>query len=142
MVNLQYSLFTSRTYFKEDKIIQKVNENSQEGYHRFFGLVNAPVISYSGDKRSFIGNHNTYGNPKSLVEGLCENTLNYNLNSCGALHTQLNLAPNEEKEIIFILGQYDEKEAPKIMSIYKDPKTVHKELKELEEHWDLNLSAF
>ena len=142
MVNLQYSLFTSRTYFKEDKIIQRINENSKEGYHRFFGLVNAPVISYSGDKRSFIGNYNTYGNPQSVVKGLCENTLNYNLNSCGALHTQLNLAPNEEKEIIFILGQYDEKEASKIISNYKNPKTVHKELKELEEHWDLNLSAF
>lgn len=142
MVNLQYSLFISRTYFKEDKIIQSINENEKEDNNRFFGLINSSVASYSGDKRSFIGNYNSYGNPKSVVEGLCENTLNYNFNSCGALHTQLNLAPKEEREIIFILGQHDEKEASKIMSAYKGANIVHKELQELKEYWDMNLSAF
>lgn len=142
MVNLQYSLFTSRTYFKEDKIIQSINENSNRYKSRFFGMVNSTVTSYSGDKKSFIGNYHSYGNPKSVVGGLCENTLNYNLNSCGALHTQLELEPNEEKEILFILGQYGEEEASKIISNYKDINIVNKELQELEEYWDMNLSAF
>ena len=145
MINLQYSLFTSRTYFKGNKIVQSINGNSKEVYNRFFCLVNAPIISYSGDKRSFIGNYNSYGNPKSVVKGICENTLNYNLNSCGALHTQLNLLPNEEREMIFILGQYDEKDSSEIISGYTDMKEtniVDRELKVLEEYWRDNLSAF
>lgn len=145
MVNLQYSLFISRTYFKANKIIQKIKENSKEEDSRFFGLANSPITSYSGDKKSFIGNYRSYGNPKSVEEGECENKLNYNLNSCGALHTKLDLAPNEEREIIFVVGQKDNKEASKIISHYEDSKGVNrvdKELEELGNYWHNNLSAF
>lgn len=143
-VNLQYSLFISRTYFKENRIIQNINENSEVGYKRFFGLVNSTISSYTGDKKSFIGNYNSYGNPKAVVEGICENTLNYNSNSCGALHTQLSLMPGQEKEILFILGQHDEDEAEEIISLYEDIgiSLAYKNLNELKEYWNNILSAF
>ncbi|HLR36005.1 MAG TPA: hypothetical protein VK071_11850, partial [Tissierellales bacterium] len=142
-VNLQYSLFVSKTYFKDNKIIQSIKENSDEACKRFFGLVNAPISSYSGDKKSFIGNYNSYGNPKAVVEGQCENTLNYNLNSCGALHTQLKLMPGEERKIIFVLGQDDEIKAEEILSFYKGKGNIntYQELEELKEYWKDNLSA-
>lgn len=52
-INLQYSQFISRTYFKENKIIQAIKENSDDAYCRFFSLVGSPVESYNGDKRRF-----------------------------------------------------------------------------------------
>ncbi|WFA10029.1 hypothetical protein [Tissierella sp. Yu-01] len=143
-VNLQYSLFISRTYFNDNKIIQKISENSDECKTRFIGLVGSSISSYTGDKNSFLGNYRSYGNPKAVVEGKCDNTLNYNLNSCGALHTQLSLNPGEEKEIIFVLGQHHEDSADKILSSYenKNGNKSDLELQELKAHWENILNGF
>jgi cellobiose phosphorylase len=145
-VNLQYSQFITKTYFKTNKIVQTVHENIEETYSRFFGLVGSPIISYDGDKKSFIGNYHSYGNPKTVIHGSCNNTLNYNSNSCGALHTQLYLKPSEEKELLFILGQHNETEAEEIISSYKanemEPNKADTEFKEMKKHWHNKLEAF
>ena len=102
MVNLQYTLFITRTYLKGNKILQTVNENdmkNEEGSNnreRFFGLVGAPINSYNGSKSSFIGNYRSYGNPIAVERGECDNVLNYNSNACGALHTKMELQPGEK----------------------------------------------
>ncbi|WP_326908036.1 GH36-type glycosyl hydrolase domain-containing protein [Sedimentibacter sp. MB31-C6] len=142
-VNLQYSQFISKTYFKTNKIVQSINENSKGCQFKSFSLVGSPVVSYTGDKRSFIGNYGSYSNPKSVVEGKCENTLNYNINSCGALHTQLHLNPGEEKEILFILGMQNENEADIIISKYNNfalQKDI--DLKEIKKYWHNILKRF
>ena len=97
-INLQYSQFISRTYFENNKIIQSISENSNEAVFRFFALVGSPITSYTGDKKNFIGNYRSYKNPEAVYKGNCGNKLNYNLNSCGALHTSICLKAGEEKK--------------------------------------------
>ena len=150
-VNLQYTLFITRTYFKGNKIVQVINENTtgatrggySTGNERFFGLAGAPVASYEGDKSSFIGRYHSYGNPVAVENGKCSNVLNYNSNGCGALQAELTLKPGETKEIAYILGQYNDADAEKIMSGYKDVKaTVDAELAELISYWHGELGNF
>ncbi len=150
-VNLQYTLFITRTYFYNNKIVQTINENcsgaakapyKSTGQERFLGLVGSPVVSYNGDKDAFLGAYHTYGNPVAVENGACDNVLNYNSNACGALHTVLTLAPGETKEIAFILGRYNNKEAEEIMQSYADLSTVDKELAQLKEYWHGKLSNF
>jgi len=140
-VNLQYSQFVSRTYFKDNKIIQWLNEYAEESTTRFFGLIGSTVASYTGDRRSFLGNYSSYGNPRALEQGRCDLSLNYNLNSCGALHTSIVLKPNEEKEILFILGEHDEDEADYILSSYDSNQTTI-DLDELRYYWQGILGSF
>lgn len=144
-VNLQYSQFITRTYFKSNRIFQTINKHTEEKKEnsRFFGLVGSPIISYDGDKKSFIGNYHTYGNPKAVIHGRCGNMLNYNSNSCGALHTQFSLKPGQEKEILFILGEHAEDRAEEIIAKYEhsDDK-ANRDLKELKRHWHSKLEAF
>lgn len=140
-VNLQYTLFISRTYFKNNKILQAINENhykNAEGTNhkeRFFGIVGADVASYNGDKAAFIGKYRSYGDPIAVENGVCDNVLNYNTNSCGALHTKMTLNPGESKEFVFILGRKTDKQADQILDSYKDLTVVDKELKELKDYW-------
>lgn len=141
-INLQYSQFISRTYFKENKIIQAIKENSDDTYCRFFSLVGSPVESYNGDKRRFLGNYGYYSAPKAVVEGICDNTLNYNLNSCGALHSKINLKPGDEKEIIFILGMHNENEANTITNSYKNTKLANDDIVEVKKYWHGILDNF
>ena len=104
-VNLQYTLFITKTYFKGNKILQTINENhykNAEGTNnreRFFGMVGAPVTSYNGDKSHFIGSYRSYGNPIAVERGTCDNVLNYNSNGCGALHTKDDLKSRGEQGI-------------------------------------------
>lgn len=140
-VNLQYTLFITRTYFKGNKIIQAINENTgknSEGTNfkeRFFGSVGAPITSYNGDRAAFLGNYRSYGNPIAVEAGKCDNTLNYNTNGCGALHSSLELQPGETKEILYVLGQYNDLESSKILDSYSDLSVVDKELEELKSYW-------
>ena len=151
-VNLQYTLFITRTRFFDNKIVQTINENCtgamKDGYptrgqERFFGLVGAPVASYNGDKDAFIGPWHGYGNPQAVVNGKCDGKLNYNANACGALHTVITLKPGEEKEIAFILGRYNVTDTQAIMDGYADlGATVAKELAELKAYWHGKLDNF
>lgn len=144
-INLQYSQFISRTYFENNKIIQSISENSNEAIFRFFALVGSPITSYTGDKKNFIGNYRSYKNPEAVYKGNCGNKLNYNLNSCGALHTSICLKAGEEKEIIFILGQHNPYDAQDIISQYDKNSGLKKadlDLIELEKYWKSNLDSF
>ena len=145
-VNLQYSLFITRTYFKENKILQTINENCKSecngsnGISRFLGLAGSKVASYNGDKSHFIGRYHSYHNPVAVENGACDNVLNYNSNGCGALQTKVELAPGETKEMTFVLGMYSDEEASKIIASYEDAKTVENELAELKGYWHEKLS--
>lgn len=144
-VNLQYTLFISRTYFKRDKmILQKINENvgknadGDNWKERFFGMAGEKVSAFCGDRDSFIGKYRKYANPIGVEEGL-KGDLNYNTNSCGALQTDIELAAGETKTITFVLGQRPEKLADEIISKYDDSSIIEKELAELKAYWHAKL---
>ena len=147
-VNLQYTLFITKTYFKGNKILQTINENTgktKEGTNyneRFFGLAGAKVDSYNGDKSAFLGSYRSYGNPVAVERGACDNVLSYNQNSVGVLHTKMTLMPGESKEFAFLLGQKNDKQSKEIMDVYSDLKVIDRELNELVNYWHRKLSNF
>lgn len=147
-VNLQYTLFITRTYFEGNKILQSINENCKNGMngsttkYRFLGQAGAPVTSYNGDRQAFIGNYHSYGNPVAVENGQCDNVLNYNSNGCGALHSALTLQPGETKTIVYVLGMKNNDEANNILEKYEDVNQVETELAELKAHWHSKLENF
>ena len=147
-VNLQYTLFITRTSFEENKILQHINENSGKDAtgsnhrERFFGMVGAPVSAYNGNLDSFIGPYRTYSNPIAVENGKCDNVLNYNSNACGALQSDLVLKDGETAELIYVLGQRDNAEATKILDTYKAAGKVDEEIAELKSYWHSKLENF
>ena len=144
-VNLQYTQFITRTYFKENFILQTINENCLNAVNesrvetRFFGLAGAKVASYCGDRAKFLGNYRDYGNPVSVENGKLDGTLNYNMNPCGALHTVLELTPGKEAEVIFLLGQKREAQAKELITRYEDTTIPCSEIAELKKYWHSKL---
>lgn len=147
-VNLQYSLCTTVTSFRGNKIYQQINPNwykgpdGSNGKERFFGLAGQKVTSYNGDKEAFIGMYYDYGNPIAVERGECDGVCNYNENSCGALHTALEIAPGETKTMAFILGRYKEADADQIIAAYEDGSVCDKEIEELKAYWHAKLDNF
>lgn len=153
-VNLQYSQFITRSVFNGNRVRQMIHanldriENGKEVdnkivVNRFFGLAGASVHSWCGDKEEFLGRYHGYGNPAGVINGSLNNEGNYNENACGALTTELTLAPGETREIAFLVGMKDDKEAGEIIASYADTGVVCKaELEELILYWHKQLSHF
>lgn len=147
-VNLQYSLFISRTSFEENKILQHINENDgvdetgSNHRERFFGMVGAPITAYNGSLSSFIGPYRTYSDPIAVERGKCDNELNFNSNSCGALQSDIILKDGETAELIYILGQKDNIQASAILEEYKVGGRVDSDIAELKKFWHGQLSNF
>ncbi len=147
-INLQYTLFISRTSFENNKIIQHINENSEQdetgsnNQERFFGMTGAEITSYNGNYDAFIGPYRTFSNPIAVENGKCDNAMNYNSNSCGALQSDIVLNPGETVELIYILGQKNAKKADEIINSYNDKTRVDREIAELKEYWHTKLNKF
>ncbi len=147
-VNLQYTLFITRTSFEGNKIVQHINENSGKDENgsnwreRFFGVAGASIDAYCGNLANFIGSYRTYSNPVAVENGKCDNSMNYNLNSCGALQSDITLESGEEKEIIYIVGQKSPKLADEIIASYETAGVVDAEIEELKNFWHTKLNNF
>ena len=149
-VNLQYTLFITRTYFLKNRVKQVINENVNKSSvngstvkQRFLGLAGAEVSSYCGDKEAFLGNYRNYSNPIGVETGDLGGEMNYNLNSCGALSSKVSLAPGESKNLVFIVGMKSDEDAEAIIASYADAETkVNAEYNELVEYWHGKLNHF
>ena len=141
LVNLQYTQFITTTEFHTDHILERinpfchVNPDGSNGSERFFGLTGSPVADYTGRRERFLGS-GRFSRPQGVVNGALDNSLNYNGNPCGALHTELELAPGETKTVAFLLGQKTEAQARALLDGYAVPATrVNAELEELIAYW-------
>lgn len=153
-VNLQYSQFITRTLFEGNRIRHMVHGNLDgldDGkdvddkivVERFFGLAGSEVSSYCGDREKFLGRYHGYGNPAGVEKGCLGNELSYNENGCGALASQLVLAPGESKTLAFVLGMKYDAEAEKILKSYEKPEEAcEKELEEIRSYWHGKLAHF
>lgn len=148
-VNLQYTLFITRTSFENgNMIVQHINENSGKDENgsnwreRFFGAVGAPVANYNGSLDAFVGPYRDYGNPIAVERGKCDNVLNYNSNACGALQSNMIVDPGETVEIIYVLGQKNPTEAAAILKSYEEKGKCDAEIKELIDYWHGELNNF
>ena len=140
-VNLQYTQFITRTYFKDSFILQKINENCLNAVNdnridtRFFALAGKKVTNFCGDRAAFLGNYRDYGNPLSVEKGVLDGTLNYNMNPCGALQTSFDLEPQKSVSFVFLLGQKREPEAKALVERYENPDLPQTEINQLVTYW-------
>jgi cellobiose phosphorylase len=147
-VNLQYTLFITRTHFKNRFIIQTINENCVDTVNgsakatRAFALAGAKVDSYEGDREAFLGAYNGYARPAAVQNGACSNTLNYCGNSCGALHTKITLQPGETRELTFIFGEKTAEQTEALIAKYTDPSSADADIAELKTYWSDKLDNF
>ena len=152
-INLQYSQFVTRTIYEEGIIRQQLHGNldvlqadervdDKSVTERFFALTAAPVSSYCGDKAKFIGYCRTYADPAAIEKGHLGNVLNYCGNSCGALSTDISLAPGETKTFAFLLGEKDPAEQKMLISAYTDPaEKCETEIRDLKTLWQDRFEA-
>ncbi|MGE5500728.1 MAG: GH36-type glycosyl hydrolase domain-containing protein, partial [Ignavibacteriales bacterium] len=98
--------------------------------------------SWTGDRREFIGRNGALSAPEALAgAGGLSGRTGAGLDPCGAMQTVLELAPGEEAEVAFLLGDgEDEADARALIARYRAA-DLDAVLSDVRRHWDELLGA-
>jgi cyclic beta-1,2-glucan synthetase len=95
------------------------------------------LSSATCDRREFIGRNGSLDKPAALRRIGLANRDGAGLDPCAALQVQIELAPNEAREVIFIIGQAESREAAsKIVASFRQPGVVNESFEKVLSHWD------
>ncbi len=114
LVNLQYSLFIVKADMRDGLLSVAINDNltvdagnfinNDQSRHSWMALAGAPVSGYDTDRAAFLGSYRSYHNPLAVEQGKCTGSHAYGDNACGSLQSDIELAPGESRDLLFMLG--------------------------------------
>lgn len=107
-----------------------------------FHSLSEPVAGWDTSKDNLIGRHGSFSHPKGIRLGKFSQTAGRFQDAAAALATEIGLEPQEEKTIVFLLGQVDNKEPGAadhemrtLIAEFSDPKTATAELRNVHNFW-------
>ncbi len=93
------------TDMNEDVMIIKNPYNPDFSSRVSYMACSEKVNSYTGDRLEFLGFNGELKNPASLKRKSLSNTVGAGFDPCACIQTCIELDLNEEKEVVFLLGQ-------------------------------------
>jgi len=152
LFNLQYSLFVVRSDVIDNIIdtamLPNIPEgtekfdNEAHGRHSFFTLVGAEPSGYDTRREIFLGPYGTYAAPDVVKSGKCRNSLSHGDNACGTFQVDIELAPEESKEFMVLMGVGTAEIGKKVKAEFNSIEKAKEELKKVKQYWHKWLGRF
>ncbi|MBN2546587.1 MAG: glycosyl transferase [Spirochaetes bacterium] len=155
MINFQRNLNTGEVEIEDSTIYHKTEYRERRNHFSFFS-VNSKIDGFDTDRNAFLGSFGAINNAEAVLGGESRNSICSGWYPMGSHNINFVLKPDEEKELIFILG-YVENEvnkkwikngiinktnAKQIMEKYKTGNSVKKEMEKLKLFWEKSFSNF
>ncbi len=155
MTNFQRNFSTGEVEIKDSVIYHKTEYKERRNHYAFYS-VNAPIQGYDTDRESFMGLYNGFDAPQAVMNGKPTNSEAHGWSPVASHYLEVNLAPGEEKEFIFLLGYAENEDdkkwesksvinkekAQKMMAAFDTTAKVEKAFNELKTYWDDLLSKY
>ncbi len=155
MTNFQRNFSTGEVEI-EDSVIYHKTEFKERRNHYAFYSVNAPVQGYDTDRETFVGLYNSFDRPDAVFEGKPRNSEAHGWSPIASHYIEVELAPGEEKEFVFVLGYIEvdknnkwesksiinKKPAKDVISRFDTAAKVEAELVKLKNYWAELLSTY
>lgn len=103
MTNFQRNFSTGEVEIEGTAIYHKTEYRERRNHYAFFS-VNHPISGFDTDRETFLGLYNGFHEPEAVLEGRCRNSMASGWAPIGAHCIDLELAPGDEKSLIFVLG--------------------------------------
>lgn len=125
------------TYNKKDYVY------GQNKYSKYFGedkayltAIGGESITFSCDRREFIGVSNDISSPSALNKNILEGTSGSIYDPCLSLNLKVTLEPFETKELVILLGEEESEDLiEEKIEKYKIIENSYKELEKTKEYW-------
>jgi cyclic beta-1,2-glucan synthetase len=110
--------------------------------NEFAGLVafvasSEQFTSATCDRKEFIGRNGSLETPAALRRVGLTGRDGAGLDPCAAMQTSIELAPHEAREVIFLLGEAESKEAAQeLVSTFRQAQNVNSAFEKVLNHWD------
>ena len=148
--NLQYSQYVVQAHYA-DGMIHRRNSTRDAFSELWFGMAGAEVTSFDTDRDAFLGPYRTPSAPIAVERGECSGSQTVGDNSCASLHTRLELAPGQTRQVIFCLGigapdvewsddAFTMAPGRGVMAEFATPERVDSELAALRAEWAAHLA--
>ena len=107
-----------------------------------FCALSGSNLTYTSDRKKFLGRNGSYQNPQGMKNKLLDQQCGAGLDPCAVLRTFIELNPQEEKEIIVLLGQSNDIEKiNKLVNFHFDSKNISDVLNDINNFWDKTTST-
>jgi cyclic beta-1,2-glucan synthetase len=102
-----------------------------------FAATNAESRTWTCDRREFLGRNGSLARPAAMLRTNLSGATGAGLDPCSAVQTIFDLEPGETKEIVFMLGEEDSREAArKTVSHYQRSVAVNDEFNSVRSYWN------
>ena len=155
MTNFQRNFSTGEVEV-EDSVIYHKTEFKERRNHYAFYSVNAPINGFDTDRDTFKGLYNDFDKPDAVFAGEACNSVAHGWSPCASHYLEIELAPNESKELVFVLGYIEvEKDnkwqspgivnkapAKALIARFDTVEKVDAELQKLRDYWHSLLATY
>ena len=141
----------------EDGVVFHTSEYRERRDHFAYFACSFPPASFDTARDAFLGPDRGWGRPLAVEQGRCTRSVAHGWAPCGALQVELELAPGEEREVVFLLGyaenpveakfdppgsqRVDKRRVRPTIERWLDGAEVEAGLERLRAHWDGLLST-
>jgi cellobiose phosphorylase len=153
--NFQRNFSTGEVEIKDSVIYHKTEYKERRNHFSFYS-VNEKIAGFDTDRDSFIGLYNGFEKPDVVAGGKSKNSVAHGWAPVGSHSLEITLEPNQEKELIFVLGYIENDEDNKweskgiinkekalnLIDQFSTSEKVEESLLYLKDYWDSLLSNF
>lgn len=153
--NLQRNLNTGEVEIDGSTLYHKTEYRERRNHYAFYH-VNTPIQGYDTDRESFVGLYNEFSGPQAVLEGKPTNSHAHGWSPIASHYLEIELAPQQTKELIFILGYVENEDEEKweaknvinktkakaAISKFDTVEKVNAAFDELKKYWDDLLSIY
>ncbi len=106
-----------------------------------FADLGAGADTATGDRASFLGQGGTMANPQGLRAAVLSERFGPALDPCAAIQRRVTLAPGEQVELVFLVGQAKSDDAARDMIARLRAADVSAILRDVKDHWSAILTT-
>jgi len=112
MENFQRNFSTGEVEIEGSTIYHKTEYRERRNHYAFYG-VNSSIDGFDTDRETFIGLYNGFDAPKNVADGISSQSIAHGWSPIASHRIDVNLAPGESRELVFVLGYVENTEDEK-----------------------------
>ncbi len=134
----------------EDGVIYHKTEYRERRDHFAYFACSQPLAGFDTQREAFLGPYRGFDRPAAVERGRTANSVAHGWAPHGAHHVRLSLAPGETREVIFLLGYWENPRDQKfaaagiinkatvkpVIAHWLNPETVDAGFADLKDYWD------